>query len=82
MKEGSFSKHNNNLVRTCILVHQAMKIPDATAAADKEWEKHEKLPAWQSTTVKQEQEVILEAQREKKESPLSFIDGDLPSHKL
>ena len=27
---------------------QAMKIPDAKAAVDKEWEKLEKLLAWQS----------------------------------
>ena len=33
-------------------MHQAMKIPDAKAAVDKEWEKLEKLPAWQMTNVK------------------------------
>ena len=30
-----------------ILLPQAMKIPDALAAVDKQWEKLEKLPAWQ-----------------------------------
>ena len=29
-----------------ILMPQAMKIPAAKAAADKEWEKLEKTPAW------------------------------------
>ena len=29
-----------------------MKIPDAKAAVDKEWEKLEKLPVWQMTKVK------------------------------
>ena len=31
---------------------QAMKIPDATVAVDKEWARLEKLPAWQLTKVK------------------------------
>ena len=39
---------------------QAMKIPDAKAAGDKEWEKVDKLPA------RAKKEVILEAQRENK----------------
>ena len=29
-----------------------MKIPDAKAAVDKEWEKLEKIPAWQLTKVR------------------------------
>ena len=33
---------------------------------DKEWEKLEKLPAWQLDKVKSKKELILEAQREKK----------------
>ena len=33
-------------------VPQAMKIPHARAAVDKEWEKLEKLPAWQMTQAK------------------------------
>ena len=37
---------------------QAMKIPAAKAAVDKEWEKLEKIPAWNLTKVKSEQEVI------------------------
>ena len=55
---------------------QAMKIPDATAAVEKEWEKPEKLLACQMTKVKSEKEVILEAQKEK-ESPLCCVDGHL-----
>ena len=43
-----------------------MKIPDAKAAVDKEWEKLEKLPAWQMTKVKSKSEVILEAQYEQR----------------
>ena len=56
---------------------QAMKIPDAKSAADKEREKLEKLPAWQLSNVKSKKGVRLEAQREKKASPLCYIDGHL-----
>ena len=40
---------------------QAMKIPAAKAAADKEWEKLEKIPAWNITKVRNKSEVIDEA---------------------
>ena len=40
---------------------QAMKIPAAKAAVDKEWEKLEKVPAWDLTKVRSEKEVIDEA---------------------
>ena len=44
-------------------VPQAMKFPDAKAAADKEWEELEKLSAWQLTKVRSKNEVIPEAQK-------------------
>ena len=37
---------------------QAMKIPAAKAAVDKEWEKLEKIPAWNLTKVRSKSEVI------------------------
>ena len=40
---------------------QAMKIPAAKAAVDKEWEKLEKISAWNLTQVRSEKEVIDEA---------------------
>ena len=40
---------------------QAMKIPAATAAVDKEWEKLEKISAWNLTQVRSKKEVIDEA---------------------
>ena len=40
---------------------QAMKIPAATAAVDKEWEKLEKISAWNLTKVRSKKEVIDEA---------------------
>ena len=45
-----------------------MKIPDTEAAVDKEWEKLEKLTAWQMYKVKSKKDVILEAK--KRESTL------------
>ena len=40
---------------------QAMKIPAAKAAVDEEWEKLEKIPAWNLTKVRHKSEVIDEA---------------------
>ena len=43
------------------LCPQAMKIPEAKAAMDKEWEKLAKIPAWNLTKVRSKKEVIDEA---------------------
>ena len=40
---------------------QALKIPDVKATVEKEWEKLEKIPAWQLTKVRNKKEVIEEA---------------------
>ena len=40
---------------------QAMKIPAAKAAVDKEWEKFKKISAWNLTKVGSKKEVIDEA---------------------
>ena len=40
---------------------QAMKIPAGKAAVDKEWEKLEKISAWNLTKVRSKKEVIDEA---------------------
>ena len=69
--KGYNSMAHNHLVHKFIPMPLAMKIPDAKAAADKEWKKHETIPAW----------VILEALRDKKNSPLRYIDGHLSSQK-
>ena len=45
---------------------QAMKIPEAKAAVDKEWKKLETIPAWQLDKVKSKKDGILDAQRDKK----------------
>ena len=47
-----------------IPIPQAMKIPAAKAAVDKECDKLEKIPAWDKTKVKNKSEVIDEARKE------------------
>ena len=59
--KGDNSLQDYNLVHKFIPMPQAMKIPAAKAAVDKEWEKLEKIPAWDLTKVKSEKEVIDEA---------------------
>ena len=41
-----------------------MKIPDAKAAADKEWKKLDTIAAWKLVKVKSKKEVTLEAQNQ------------------
>ena len=67
--------NHNNLFHKFIPMPKAMKIPDAKAAVDKEWKKLETIPARKLEKVRSKKEVILEAQRDKKESPLCLIDG-------
>ena len=55
-------KRENSLQHyNLILMPQAMKIPAAKAAVDKEWEKLEKISAWNLTKVRSKKEVIDEA---------------------
>ena len=57
-RKGDISVQHNNLVHKFIPMPQAMKIPAAKAAVDKEWEKLEKIPAWDLTKVRSKSEVI------------------------
>ena len=50
-----------NLVHKFIPIPQAMKIPAAKGAVDKEWEKLEKISAWNLTKVRSKKKVIDEA---------------------
>ena len=59
--KGPFSLQHHNLVHQFIPMPQAMKIPAAKAAVDKEWENLEKISAWNLTKVKSKKEVIDEA---------------------
>ena len=45
-ERGNNSLQHYNLVHKFIPMPQAMKIPAAKAAVDKEWEKLENIPAW------------------------------------
>ena len=59
--KGENSLKHYNLVHKFIPIPQAMKIPAAKAAVDKEWEKLEKTSAWSLTKVRSKKEVIDEA---------------------
>ena len=59
--KGEKSLQHYNLVHKFIPMPQAMKIPAANAAVDKEWEKLEKISAWNLTKVKSKKQVIDEA---------------------
>ena len=59
--KGENSLQHYNLVHKFIPMPQAMKIPPAKAAVDKEWEKLEKISAWNLTKVKSKKQVINEA---------------------
>ena len=59
--KGNNSLQHYNLVHKFILVPQAIKIPAAQAAVDKEWAKLEKISAWNLTKVRSKKEVIDEA---------------------
>ena len=62
--KGMNSLSHYYLVHKFIPVPQAMKIPDAKAAVDKEWEKLKKIPACPLTKVRNKNEVIDEARNE------------------
>ena len=55
------SLQHYNLVHKFIPMPQAVKIPAAKAAVDKEWEKLEKISAWNLSKVKSKKQVIDEA---------------------
>ena len=59
--KGDNSLQHCNLVHKFIPMPQTKKIPAAKAAVDKEWEKLEKISAWNLTKVRSKKEVIDEA---------------------
>ena len=67
--EDHIAGKGENSLQLCNLVHkfipmpQAVKILAAKAAVDKEWEKLEKISAWNLTKVKSKKEVIDEAKK-------------------
>ena len=68
-----------NPVHKFVLLLQAMKILDAQAAVDKEWEKIEKLPACQSMTKVENKKDFSGSTKRAKNSPFCHADGHLSS---
>ena len=75
--KGDNSQHHYNLAHKFIPVLQAMKIPAAKAAVDKEWEKLEKVPAWVKTKVRNKSKVIDEARNKGIKVRFCLTDGHL-----
>ena len=80
--EGFTSVTHYNLVHKFIPMPQAMKIPDAKAAVDKEWKKLETIPAWDLEKSRARREVILEAQRDKKKVHFATLMGQKSPQKM
>ena len=59
--KGDTSLQHYGLVHKFTPVPQAMQIPAAKAAVDEEWEKLEKIPAWDLTKARSKEEAIDEA---------------------
>ena len=77
--KGTNSITHYSLVHRFIPIPQAFKIPDAKAAVEKEWEKLEKIPAWQLTKVRNKKEVIKETRNKGRKFHFCVIDGSLSS---
>ena len=72
--KGDSSLQHYNLVHKFIPMSQAMKIPAAKAAVDKEWENLEKISAWNLTKVRSKKEVVDEARKGAKVHFASLMD--------
>ena len=64
-------------VHKFIPMPEAMKIPASKAAVDKEWEKLEKISAWNLTKVRSKKEVIDEARTKGAKVHFCLIDGHM-----
>ena len=78
--KGDNSLQHFNLVHKFIPMPQAMKIPAAKAAVDKEWEKLEKIPAWDLTKVRSKWGDRW-SKDEGRKSSFCLTDGHLSSEK-
>ena len=81
-ERGENSLQHYNLVHKFIPMPQAMKIPAARAAVDKEWEKLEKISAWNLTKVRCKSEVIEESKDVGRYSSFCIINGHMSSGKM
>ena len=64
--KGDNSLCHYNFAHKFIPMPQAMKIREAKATVEKDWEKLEKMPAWHLTKVRTKKEVISKAHRKRK----------------
>ena len=78
--KGENSLQHYNSVHKFTPMPQAMKIPAAKAAVDKEWEKLEKISAW-NLKVKSKKQVIDEARTSGATVHFFIIDGHISSEK-
>ena len=79
--KGYNSMTHYNLVHKFIPMRQAMKIPDAKEAVDKEWKKLETIPAWNLEKSPEQKGGYSGSTKRQKESPPCYIDGHLSSQK-
>ena len=63
--KGDTSRQQYNLVHKFMPMPQAKKIPAAKAAVNKEWEKLEKIPAWDLTKVRSKKKEVIDEARTK-----------------
>ena len=75
--KGDSSVQHYNSVHKLIPMPRAMKIPASKAAVDKEWEKLEKISAWNLTKVKSNKQVIDEAKNVGRYSSFCIINGHM-----
>ena len=68
---------HHNLVHKFIPMPQAMKIPVAKAAVDKEWKKLETIPAWNLEKVKSKKGGYSGSTKRQMESPFCYTDGHM-----
>ena len=80
-EHGDNSMQYYNLVHKFIPMRQAMKIPAAKAAVDKEWENLEKFSAWNLRKVRSKKEVIDEARTKGAKVHFCIINGHMSSEK-
>ena len=80
--KGENSLQHKNLVHKFIPMPQAIKIPAAKAAVDKEWEKLEKILGVElDESQESKKKVIDEARNVGRHSSFCIIDGHLSSEK-
>ena len=60
-EKGYVESFHYGLVHKLVSIQEGMKIPDATAAVDKEWDKLKNIPAWDVKKARSQAEVVIQA---------------------